>query len=543
MHFSNCDCQCLEAGVTETEFVQHLQEICGDGSVVVDQEKLEDARYDVHETGYAPALILVPTEADSLPDAIAEISGAGYAIAPRGGGLSYTAGYIPQSDRTVLVDTTALNQIIEIRPDDMTITVECGATWKQIYDALAPHKLRLPFFGTFSGKGATVGGGLSHGALFFGSARYGSAADMVLGMDVVCANGQILRTGQGALKVEGKPFLRSFGPDLTGLFVHDGGALGLKLRATLRLIRMPEHFDYFSFAYPTFEAASEALCAIAREGVAEEAYIMDPATTDHLDIDTAEMLRSASAVAKSADNPLAAAKSLLAMGKAGAAVIPKGHYSLHVTVAGLSREAVAADGKSIVRIQEAAGGRQVTATIPMVARADPFANLNGVMGPDGGRWTALNAKVALSDVQKLLNAFNVMIAPYADEMDGKGVRITRLSSALSNHCYSFETVFHWRDSWLPLHRNAPDPSHVRKYEEPPANPEGRELVDNLRQKTVNLFRDVGAASNQIGRVYPFLSALSDEPRDLLLTLKQFLDPKGSMNPGVLEFPVNNQVKS
>ena len=426
MHFSNCDCQCLEAGVTETEFVQHLQEICGDGSVVVDQEKLEDARYDVHETGYAPALILVPTEADSLPDAIAEISGAGYAIAPRGGGLSYTAGYIPQSDRTVLVDTTALNQIIEIRPDDMTITVECGATWKQIYDALAPHKLRLPFFGTFSGKGATVGGGLSHGALFFGSARYGSAADMVLGMDVVCANGQILRTGQGALKVEGKPFLRSFGPDLTGLFVHDGGALGLKLRATLRLIRMPEHFDYFSFAYPTFEAASEALCAIARQGVAEEAYIMDPATTDHLDIDTAEMLRSASAVAKSADNPLAAAKSLLAMGKAGAAVIPKGHYSLHVTVAGLSREAVAADGKSIVRIQEAAGGRQVTATIPMVARADPFANLNGAMGPDGGRWTALNAKVALSDVQKLLNAFNVMIAPYADEMDGKGVRITRL---------------------------------------------------------------------------------------------------------------------
>ncbi len=529
--------------MTEPELAQRLREICGHGSVVVEQEKLEDARYDVHETGCAPAILLKSTEADSLPDAIAEISRAGYAIAPRGGGLSYTAGYIPQSDRTVLIDVTGLNHIIEIRPDDMTITVECGVTWKQIYDALAPHKLRLPFFGTFSGKGATVGGGLSHGALFFGSARYGSAADMVLGMDVACANGKVLRTGQGALQVEGKSFLRSFGPDLTGLFVHDGGALGLKLRATLRLIRMPEHFDHVSFAYTTFEAASDALCAIAREGVAEEAYIMDPATTDHLDIDAAEMLRSASAVAKSADNPLAAAKNLLAMGKAGAAVIPKGHYSLHVTVAGLSREAVAADGKSVVRIQEAAGGREVTATIPMVARADPFANLNGVMGPDGGRWTALNAKVALSDVQKLLNAFNVMIAPYADEMDGKGVRITRLSSALSNHCYSFETVFHWRDSWLPLHRNAPDPSHVRKYEEPPANPEGRELVDNLRQKTVNLFRDVGAASNQIGRVYSFLSALSDEPRDLLLTLKHFLDPKGVMNPGVLEFPINNQMKS
>ncbi|WP_417613849.1 FAD-binding oxidoreductase [Parasphingorhabdus sp.] len=527
----------------EAELVKRLREICGADTVIVEAEKLDDARYDVHETGCAPAIILKPTVADTLPDAIAEISRHGYAIAPRGGGLSYTAAYIPQSDRTVLIDTAALNRIIDINSNDMTITVECGVTWKQIYDALAQYKLRLPFFGTFSGKGATVGGGLSHGALFFGSARHGSAAEMVLGIDVACANGSVLRTGQGALKVEGKSFLRSFGPDLTGLFVHDGGTLGLKLRATLRLIPMPEQLDYASFAYPTLEAASDALCELARAGVAEEAYVMDPAATDHLDIDAAEMLRSASAVARSADNPLAAAKSLLAMGKAGVSVIPKGHYSLHVTAAGLSREAVAADMKSIIQIQKAARGKQVTATIPMAARADPFANLNGVMGQDGGRWAALNAKVALSDAQKLLKTFNAMIEPYADEMSSKGVRVTRLASALSNHCYSFEPVFHWKDIWLPLHRNAPDPSHVRKYQEPDANPEARELVNILRRKTVNLFRDFAAASNQIGRVYPFLSALSNEPRELLLTLKNHLDPKGLMNPGVLEFPVNNQTET
>jgi len=46
--------------------------------------------------------------------------------------------------------------------------------------------------------------------------------------------------------------------------------------------------------------------------------------------------------------------------------------------------------------------------------------------------------------------------------------------------------------------------------------------------------------HQIGRVYPFLSALSDEPRNLLLTLKQCLDPKGLMNPGVLEFPITKE---
>ncbi|MGB5076621.1 MAG: FAD-binding oxidoreductase [Sphingorhabdus sp.] len=525
------------------ELVERLREICGADAVIVEEQKLNDARYDIHEIGCAPTIILRPTVADTLPNAIAEISRHRYAIAPRGGGLSYTAAYIPQSGRTVLIDTAALNRIIDIRPDDMTITVECGVTWKQIYDALAKHKLRLPFFGTFSGKGATVGGGLSHGALFFGSARYGSAADMVLGIDVICANGSVLRTGQGALKIEGKSFLRSFGPDLTGLFVHDGGTLGLKLRTTLRLIRMPARFDYASFAYPTLEAASDALCVLARAGVAEEAYVMDPEVTDHLDIDAVEMLRSARAVARYADNPLAAAKSLVAMGKAGVSVIPKGTYSVHVAAAGLSREAVAADMESIIQIQKAAGGKQITATIPMAARADPFANLNGVMGPNGGRWAALNAKVALSDTQRLLATFNTMIEPFADEMKSKGVRLTKLASALSNHCYSFEPVFHWKDAWLPLHRDAPDPSHVRKYVEPDANPEARELVNLLRQKTVQLFRDFAAASNQIGRVYPFLSALSDEPRALLLALKNHLDPQGLMNPGVLEFPVNNQTKT
>jgi hypothetical protein len=177
----------------------------------------------------------------------------------------------------------------------------------------------------------------------------------------------------------------------------------------------------------------------------------------------------------------------------------------------------------------------------MVARADPFANLNGVLGPGGGRWAALNAKVALSDAQKLLTAFNEMIAPYAAEMNAKGLRITRLASALSNHCYSFEPVFHWKDTWLPLHRSAPEPAHVRKFEEPLANPEARALVNILRQKTVSLFRDLGAASNQLGRTYPFLSALQDAPRELLLTIKHHLDPKGLMNPGVLEFPTDNQM--
>ena len=96
----------------------------------------------------------------------------------------------------------------------------------QIYEALKPLGLRLPFFGTFSGRGATVGGGLSNGALFLGTARYGTSAEIVLGMQVVLADGSILHTGQTAISTAKRPFTRTFGPDTTGLFTHDAGALG-----------------------------------------------------------------------------------------------------------------------------------------------------------------------------------------------------------------------------------------------------------------------------------------------------------------------------
>jgi FAD/FMN-containing dehydrogenase len=172
----------------------------------------------------------------------------------------------------------------------------------------------------------------------------------------------------------------------------------------------------------------------------------------------------------------------------------------------------------------------------MVARADPFPGLNGVLGPGGGRWAALNAKVALGDGQRLAAAFDAMIAGMAGEMERLGVRVTRLASAHAAPCFSFEGVFHWHDTWLPLHRSAPDPAHLARLTEPAANPEARALVERLRDMTIDLFRQHGAASNQIGRSYPFLPVLRDEPAALLMAIKQALDPRNLMNPGVLGFP-------
>jgi len=527
--------QCDEACMIST-ILERLRDGVGEGEVFTDSETLSLAANDVHETGPLPHAVVRPLSSEALAACVRIASQEGYAIAPRGGGLSYTAGYIPQHPRTIGFDLSGLDRILEICPDDMTITVEAGVTWKQMHDALKPLGLRLPFFGTFSGKGASVGGGLSHGALFFGSARYGSAAEMVLGLEIVCVDGSILKTGQGALVAESKPFLRSFGPDLTGLFVHDGGAFGIKSRATFRLITAPAHDDFASFSFPTFEDAVAALSAISREDLAEEIYILDPASTDHLDPSAADIMRSVSAVARSATNPARAVKSVVSMAKGGKRVIPKGHFSLHLTAAGRSLKGVSEDLERAAELAFERHGASIAATVPRVARADLFTNLNGVIGPHGGRWAALNAKVAHSDAIRLATAFEKLITPHKAAMAKHGVTITRLGSALSNHCFSFEPVFHWQDSWLPIHRAVSDPAHLRGLNEPAPNPEARRLVDELRAQTVNLFRELGAASNQIGRAYPYLSALTSKPAALLLSLKRHLDPDGLLNPGVLEFP-------
>ena len=90
-----------------------------------------------------------------------------------------------------------------------------------------------------SGFSPTVGGALSQGSVFLGSTRHGTSAESTLSLDVVLADGSLLQTGSASGVKRPSPFFRTYGPDLTGLFLGDAGALGIKARATLQLIPFP----------------------------------------------------------------------------------------------------------------------------------------------------------------------------------------------------------------------------------------------------------------------------------------------------------------
>ena len=141
------------------------------------------------------------------------------------------------------------NKIIEINQEDMYVNVEAGVTWKQLNETLEPLGLRTPFWGTGSGLFATVGGGLSQNAINYGSGRYGTVAESVISLKVILANGSELRTGSWGTDDNPSPFNRYYGPDLTGLFLADSGALAVKAEASLQLIPRPKETRFLAFSF------------------------------------------------------------------------------------------------------------------------------------------------------------------------------------------------------------------------------------------------------------------------------------------------------
>lgn len=513
-----------------------LAALLGPDGLLTDGESLRLQGSDLLAEGADCALVIRPETVDQLQEAVRQITAAGLAVAPRGGGLTYVAGYTPRGTRFAAVDLARLNRIVEISETDMTITVEAGVTWKQIYEALAPMGLRLPFFGTFSGARATVGGGLSNGALFLGTARHGTAAETVIGLDVVLADGALLRTGQMAVANAPRHFLRSFGPDTTGLFVHDAGAFGIKARATLRLIRTPAHTGYLSFAFADQPSGIAALAEVARSDLAEDAYLMDPDKTRLALAAPTDLVRDAKTLGKVMAREGGLLKGLKAGAKlalAGRDFIEAGCHSLHLVLAARSEAALEADKAAAREIAARLGGKALPDSIPRAGRADLFAPVDMlVLGPDADRWIALNAKVAHRDALALTEAIEALLARHKPALDAAGVVVSRLLTVMGTHAFSYEPVLNWRDEWLPLHRDIVGPGHNRP--EPPAAPEARALVMQVRAELIALFAQLGACSNQIGRTYPYASILRPESRSLLEAIKRAVDPDGLMNPGALE---------
>ena len=231
-----------------SDLIEVLREIVGVDHVLVDRAEREYHSMDAFWTDAVCAAVVRPGTQEEAMAVGRAATLADHAIVPRGGGMSYTSGYVPTRERSITLDASRLQRISEINETDGHVTAECGVTWKALNEALSERGLRTPYFGPLSGAFATVGGTLSNNSMFLGSGRHGTAAENVLSLKVALADGRVLLTGSRANRGK-NPFHRHFGPDLTGLFLSDAGALGLKLEATLRLNPRPRKTRFPAYPF------------------------------------------------------------------------------------------------------------------------------------------------------------------------------------------------------------------------------------------------------------------------------------------------------
>lgn len=483
--------------------------------------------HDVYRSGDRPVAVVRPTGVATLQATVRVCAEAGVAVVPRGGGASYTDGYLLAGRDHVVIDTGALDAI-EIDVANAAATVGAGVTWAALDEALRPHGLRTPFWGPFSGMVATIGGSVSQNAVSHGSAAHGISAESLLSLDVVLANGELLRTGAAA-------GLRHFGPDLTGLFCGDCGALGIKATLRLPLIARRAAFEGVSFAFADFAAFAKAGRVAQIERVDDEHFGLDLALSQGQiarQEGAGSRLAIAARVLKAAPNPLTGLKRLAGMGLAGAGAVTADAFMWHFIVEGVDTTDARARATRL-RTLLAPLGREIANSVPNVVKAMPFAKLYNVLGPAGERWVPLHGVLAHDAVPGFHDALLALYAQRAAEMTRLGVWQGGMFSPVGSVGFLYEIALYWPDARSPFHEAAIDADHLATVPSYPAAPEVAAFVDRLKRDIVALYAAHGAGHFQIGRAYPYLDRLDPTASALLRAVKAQLDPEGIMNPGVL----------
>lgn len=514
------------ARTTKEGLVDAMTAVLGD-AVVTDAAMLAVVSNDVYRTGGAPLALVRPTDVAGVQAAVRLCAEAGVAMVPRGGGASYTDGYLFPKGGHVVFDLGALDAIA-VNETNLTVTVGAGATWAALKDVLDAKGLRTPFWGPFSGLAATIGGSMSQNTLSHGSNAHGISAQSVLGMDVVLANGELIRTNAAEAT-------RFYGPDLTGLFTGDCGALGLKVAITMPLIRKNPAVEALSFAFDDFTSYHAAVRIAAMERLDDSHFGLDLALSQGQigrNEGAAAKLKIAADVIRKAPDKLKGVAQVIRMGLAGEDPMRSGAYMCHFIVDGYDAQDAAAKAKRLRRLI-APFGREIANTIPAFVAAMPFAPLANILGPGGERWVPIHAVLSHDKAVAFNTAFHTLLAERKAAMEAQGVWVGTMFSPAGPSGFLYEVALYWPDDRTAYHHHVLGEAHMSGLPSFADNPPARAYADDLKQAIIALMQDFAAAHYQIGRAYPYLSRLDKRASTLLKAIKAELDPKGLMNPGAL----------
>jgi len=203
--------------------------------------------------GLLPRLVVTPATVEQVAQIVALTNAHDLSLLTRGGGSRMSVGGLPgQID--VLLETNALTQVLEHEVPDLTCQVEAGLTLAALQAHLMKKGQWLPLDPP-GAEQATLGGLLASNASGPKRLRYGSARDLVIGLRVVQANGEVSRSGGRVVK-------NVAGYDLNKLYIGSLGTLGVIVEANFKLQPLPVAERTLLLTYVNAAEAMQTVMAI-----------------------------------------------------------------------------------------------------------------------------------------------------------------------------------------------------------------------------------------------------------------------------------------
>jgi D-lactate dehydrogenase (cytochrome) len=253
-----------------TDIAAALAGVLGDPSRISTSESVldqhgQDLSYHAHQL---PDAVVYPASTDEVVSVLRWANAERAAVVPFGAGTSLEGHVIPVRGG-ISLDLTHMDRVLELRPDDLIAVVQPGVMREALNRAAGEHGL---FFPVDPGADASLGGMAATNASGTTTVRYGGMRSQVLALEVVLADGTVMRTGSRAAKT-------SAGYNLTALFVGSEGTLGVITELTVRLYGIPDYTVAVRATFPDVESACRAAAAMIGSGVmVTRVELLDAAT-------------------------------------------------------------------------------------------------------------------------------------------------------------------------------------------------------------------------------------------------------------------------
>jgi len=245
--------------------------------------------YDASANNHRPLAAVRPTSTVQVADIMRLAWENEIPVTPRGAGTGLAGAAVPVQGGLVM-DMALMNRIIAIRIPDRLVVLEPGVVYEDLEKALLPYGFFFPP-DPASGKVCTIGGNVATNAGGIRGAKYGVTRDYVLALEVVLADGRILKTGASCMKSVS-------GYDLTRLFTGSEGTLGVITLITLKISPRPLAERTATAMFSDLTDAGRAVSDIMHSGVI-------PSVLEVLDENALKVLREQGGI------PMPAARAMI----------------------------------------------------------------------------------------------------------------------------------------------------------------------------------------------------------------------------------------